>query len=112
MTYEEGVVQGAVEELARNVNQEPSNAALSFSGVTAEAQEGVEGYKLDRQATMKDVRGAISGLKAEVAGGPVNPDVTTNEATRLRLNRLVWGCLRERGAGFPVREHHGRIHTA
>lgn len=80
--YDKGVVQNAIEGLAQSVNQEPSNAALSLSGGTAEAIEGSKGYKLDREATMNNVRGTISGLKNEatVAGSAVEPDITTSEA--------------------------------
>lgn len=82
VNYDEAVVRGAVEGLAQSVNQEPSNAALSMSGTTAEALEGTKGYKLDQEATMENVSGAISGLKKEatVAGASVEPDITTAEA--------------------------------
>lgn len=82
VNYDEVVVRDAIEGLAQSVNQEPSNAALSMSGTTAEALEGSKGYKLDREATMENVSGAISGLKNEatVAGASVEPDITTAEA--------------------------------
>lgn len=82
VNYESGVVQDAVERLAQSVDQEPTNATLLFSGVTAEAQEGGEGYKLNREATVKNVRGAISSLESEAAGvgSTVEPAITTGEA--------------------------------
>ena len=80
--YETGVVQDTVDSLAQDVNREPSNAALLLSGTTAEAQQGSEGYRLDREATMRNVHEAISGLesRAAVAGSTVKPAISSKEA--------------------------------
>ena len=82
VNYKTGVVKDTVDSLAQGVNREPGNATLLLSGTTAEAQPGAEGYRLDRQKTMRNVRDAISDLKnkATVAGSTVEPDISTKEA--------------------------------
>lgn len=93
VNYETGVVRDAVEGLARNVNREPANAVLLLNGTTAEAQEGTEGYRLDLDETLKNVRQSIGGLqgRATVAGAAVEPDITTGEARQAadRVNRAL-----------------------
>ena len=93
VNYETTVVRDAVETLAQSVNREPSNATLLLSGTTAEAQEGSEGYRLDREATMKNVQEAISGLenRAAVAGTAVEPAISTGEAEQAaeKVNRAL-----------------------
>ena len=88
VNYETGVVEDTVGSLAQNVNREPGNAALVLTGTKAEAQPGAEGYRLDSQQTMKNVRGAIGGLEnsAAVAGTAVEPDISTNEAEQAASN--------------------------
>jgi vancomycin resistance protein YoaR len=82
VNYETGVVRDIVDGLAQSVNREPGNAALLLSGTTAEAQPGSEGYRLDREATMRNVREAISGLenRATAAGSPVKPAISNEDA--------------------------------
>ena len=87
--YETGVVRDTVGSLARRVNREPGNAALILAGTKAEVQPGAEGYRLNSQQTMKNVREAIGGLenRAAVAGTTVEPDISTKEA-RQAANRV------------------------
>ncbi len=82
--YQSGVVRDTVDRLAQSVNREPGNAALLLSGTTAEARKGSEGYRLDGQATTRNVRGALSGLKsrAAVAGSTVKPAISDAEANQ------------------------------
>lgn len=82
VNYETGVVEDTIGSLAQGVNREPGNAALVLTGTKAEVQPGAEGYRLNGQQTMKNVRGAVGNLESQaaVAGTAVEPDISTNEA--------------------------------
>lgn len=76
------LVRSVVGDLASTANKEPQNAVITLSGTRAEAQDGVDGYKLDQDATVANVRQAIGDLdsEAKIAGGPVEPNISTAEA--------------------------------
>ncbi|CAN5702425.1 hypothetical protein BH24ACT22_BH24ACT22_19580 [soil metagenome] len=80
--FDTELVRNVVGELANTANKEPQNAVISLSGTEATAQEGQPGYSLDQSATVDNVRQAIGNLKGEarIAGGPAEPNVTTEEA--------------------------------
>ena len=91
--FDTDLVRGVVGDLANNANQDPQNAAISLSGTEARVQESREGYRLDRTATVANVRQTIGNLdnEAEIAGGPVQPDITTEEAEEAigRINQAL-----------------------
>ncbi len=97
VNYETAVARNAVDSLARNVNKEPSDAVLLLSGTTAEVQKGSEGYKLDREQTLRNLRKAIGGLenKTTVAGAIITPGISTKDAEQAadRVNRSLEGTL-------------------
>lgn len=80
--YETAVIKVAVQNLAQGMNREPGNATLVLEETTAEAQPGSKGYRLNTEKTMTNVRAALGNLdkKATLAGGAVEPDITTAEA--------------------------------
>lgn len=80
--YRDGVAREAVEGLARNAGGTPQSAAVVFSEGRAEVEPAREGYGVDRDATVENVRRGIENLSGEarIVGGPVEPEITTAEA--------------------------------
>ncbi|MDR1767828.1 MAG: VanW family protein [Propionibacteriaceae bacterium] len=71
----------AVEQLAKKVDHDAANAAVSYKGVTPQVAEGSDGVKLDVDATAEAIKAAFLGsheVAAVVAETP--PQVTTAAA--------------------------------
>lgn len=73
----------ALGELADRVNVDPTNATLTFEGVTPRVTDAVPGTVLDTEATLDAVADAYLG-STEVAGvtSSTEADITSQEATQ------------------------------
>ncbi len=80
--YRADVARGAIADLAAELDREPGNAEISLSGNRAEVQEGREGYRIDQAATLQNLQVALGNLEEEarIAGGVVEPEVSTQRA--------------------------------
>lgn len=91
--FDTELVRGVVGDLANIVNEEPRDAVILMSDTRAQVQNGVEGYRVDQDATLQNVRVAIGNLesKAKVAGEPVAVNVSTEEAKDAagRINKAL-----------------------
>lgn len=82
--YRPESVREETKRLAARVNEEPTNASLSIEEGKAETIEARKGYRLDAEATARNVGAAVEALdgEAELVGRTVEPGIPTREAER------------------------------
>jgi vancomycin resistance protein YoaR len=82
VAYDDELVRSQTESLARQLNEEPTQAGVSVSAEAVQVSESAKGYEVDVQQTAGNVRRSIESLEgeAELIGGPTDPEITTGEA--------------------------------
>ncbi len=80
--YRSEATWAEVEGLANRVNREPRDASVAISGTEVQVAGSGEGYRLDVDATVGNLRRALEDLsgEAEMSGEALEPEVTTAEA--------------------------------
>jgi vancomycin resistance protein YoaR len=82
VTYDEAAAEAAVQELAGRLDRPPRDAAVSLDGGTVEVRRAESGYRMDREATLANVRQAVDEISGEVeiVGEVLRPAVPTSAA--------------------------------
>ena len=80
--YRQEKARVEVQEIAKGVNHQPTEADVKIYGSEVEVSEGRVGYELNPAATMTSIDGAIEDMSGKVSlqGEVLDPDVTTTEA--------------------------------
>jgi vancomycin resistance protein YoaR len=80
--YRAEKTQTEVQEIATQVNHEPTNASVNIYGSQVEVGESHKGYKMDIAATMQSVDSAIEDMsgRVDMVGEVLEPAITTAEA--------------------------------
>ena len=80
--YRQEKARAEVQEIAKGVNHQPTEADVKVYGSEVEVSEGRAGYELNPAATMTSIDGAIDDMSGKVSlqGDVLEPDVTTAEA--------------------------------
>jgi vancomycin resistance protein YoaR len=80
--YRQEKARAEVEEIATQVNQQPTEADVKIYGSEVEVSKSRDGYELNQAATMTSIDGAIDDMSGKVAlqGEVLDPAVTTDEA--------------------------------
>lgn len=77
--YRPEVVREAMKQLSSQVDKESTNASVSIEEGNAEVLEARKGYRLDAEATARNVGEALDG-EAELVGRTIEPEIPTQEA--------------------------------
>ena len=80
--YRQEKARAEVQEIATQVNHQPTEADVKIYGSEVEVSEGRVGYELNPAATMTTIDAAIEDMSGKVSlqGEVLDPDVTTAEA--------------------------------
>jgi vancomycin resistance protein YoaR len=80
--YRQEKARTVVEEIATQVDHQPTEANVKVYGSKVEVSKSRDGYKLNPAATMTSIDGAIDDMSGKVAlqGEVLSPEVTTAEA--------------------------------
>ena len=80
--YKPDLARSEVQEIATQVNHQPTEAGVKIYGSEVEVSKSRDGYKLNPAATMTSVDNAIDDMSGKVSlqGEVLEPDVTTAEA--------------------------------
>jgi vancomycin resistance protein YoaR len=80
--YRQEMARSEVEEIATQVNQQPTEANVKVYGSEVEVSKSRDGYELNPAATMTSIDDAIEDMSGKVAlqGEVLDPGVTTAEA--------------------------------
>jgi vancomycin resistance protein YoaR len=82
VAYDDELVRSQTESLARQLNEEPTQAEVSVSAEAVQVSESAKGYEVDVQQTADNIRRSVESLEGEakLIGGPTDPEITTGEA--------------------------------
>ena len=80
--YKPDLARSEVQEIATQVNHQPTEADVKIYGSEVEVSKSRDGYKLNPAATMTSIDNAIDDMSGNVSlqGEVLDPDVTTAEA--------------------------------
>jgi len=80
--YRPEKARAEVQEIATQVNHQPTEANVKIYGSEVEVSKSRDGYELNPAATMTSIDGAIDDMSGKVSlqGEVLDPDVTTAEA--------------------------------
>jgi vancomycin resistance protein YoaR len=80
--YEPDLARSEVQEIATQVNHQPTEADVKIYGSEVEVSKSRDGYELNPAATMTSIDNAIDDMSGKVSlqGEVLDPDVTTAEA--------------------------------
>jgi vancomycin resistance protein YoaR len=80
--YKPALARSEVQEIATQVNHQPTEADVKIYGSEVEVSKSRDGYELNPAATMTSIDNAIDDMSGKVSlqGEVLDPDVTTAEA--------------------------------
>jgi vancomycin resistance protein YoaR len=80
--YKPDLARSEVQEIATQVNHQPTEANVKIYGSKVEVSKSRDGYRLNPAATMTSIDNAIDDMSGKVSlqGDVLEPDVTTAEA--------------------------------
>ena len=80
--YQPEMARAEVQEIATQVNHQPTEADVKIYGSEVEVSKSRDGYELNPAATMTSIDSAIDDMSGKVSlqGEVLDPDVTTAEA--------------------------------
>src|SRR5215218_7324507 len=80
--YEPDLARSEVQEIATQVNHQPTEADVKIYGSEVEVSKSRDGYELNPAATMTSIDNAIDDMSGKVSlqGEVLDPEVTTAEA--------------------------------
>jgi vancomycin resistance protein YoaR len=80
--YKPELARSEVQEIATQVNHQPTEAEVKIYGSEVEVSKSRDGYELNPAATMTSIDNAIDDMSGKVSlqGEVLDPDVTTDEA--------------------------------
>jgi vancomycin resistance protein YoaR len=80
--YKPDLARSEVQEIATQVNHQPTEAEVKIYGSEVEVSKSRDGYELNPAATMTSIDNAIDDMSGKVSlqGEVLDPDVTTAEA--------------------------------
>jgi vancomycin resistance protein YoaR len=80
--YKSDLARSEVQEIATQVNHQPTEAEVKIYGSEVEVSKSRDGYELNPAATMTSIDNAIDDMSGKVSlqGEVLDPDVTTAEA--------------------------------
>ena len=95
--YDSGVARVKIQSLAGRLDAPPTEGTVSVSDGEVEVGRSAEGYETDVEGTLANLNRAVGELtgETEVAGRPLRPEVTTEEAeaAAARAEEVVSGPI-------------------